>query len=64
MRIDIPLNNRKDPELCDLIFVHMKKSNLTKGEAIVDLLRELLERKCEPEYGLIANLANVHKQNL
>lgn len=51
MRVQLPLNSRTNPELCDLIYVHSKKTGLTHGEAIVDLLKELLERKANPDYG-------------
>lgn len=50
MRIDFEIYKKHEPELIDLITLHADKNNLTHSDAVHDLLRELMERKLNPEY--------------
>lgn len=57
MRIDFEIYKKHEPELIDLIALHADKNNLTHSDAAHDLLRELMERKLNPEYGLLTEYA-------
>lgn len=50
MRIVFNLNKRNEPELVDLIILHARRNRVTEGEAVHDLLRELIERKLNSDF--------------